>query len=65
MLVSMDGILPGQLREMICDWYVCCLRVMTHVPLVTENSSLCDMVQTGSKHMAGQLQKFYEKIEMK
>jgi len=38
---------------------------MNHVPSVTENSSLWDVGQTGSKHVAGQLQKFYEKVEIK
>jgi hypothetical protein len=58
---------------MICGQDVCYLRVMNHVPSVTEDSSLLDMVQTGSKDMAqtgskdmaSHLQKFYEKIQVK
>jgi len=56
----MKGNLPGQPGRMNCGRYV-----MTHVLSLTENSSLSDKGQTGSKFVAGQLQKYYEKVEIK
>jgi len=65
MLASMGGILPGQPVEMACGPDVYCLRVMVHIPFVRGNRSPRGVGQTGSKRVAGQLQKVCENIEIK